>query len=119
LACYSERALQLLPVRDIRDAEELEALLREYEGRRTSDRERLELMMRYAQTAHCRTRYIQRYFGEESSEDCGHCDNCAGGKRPAPQASRPKSAAKAARERARLERLIASAVGNVRPDGAS
>jgi ATP-dependent DNA helicase RecQ len=110
---------RILPVRDVRDAEELEALLREYEGRRTSDRERLELMMRYAQTAQCRTRYIQRYFGEESSEDCGHCDNCAAGKRPDPQASRPQSAAKAARERARLERLIASAVGNVGHDSRS
>jgi superfamily II DNA helicase RecQ len=90
LACYSERALQLLPVRDIRDAEELEALLREYEGRRTSDRERLELMMRYAQTAHCRTRYIQRYFGEESSDDCGHCDNCAGDPPPRRAARRAR-----------------------------
>jgi ATP-dependent DNA helicase RecQ len=67
------------PLRDIRDAEELDTLLTEYEARRNSDRERLEILMHYAQTPRCRTRFMNEYFGEEAGENCDHCDNCRGG----------------------------------------
>lgn len=40
-------------------------------------RDRLDAMMRYAQTASCRMRYLQEYFGESETRDCGHCDNCS------------------------------------------
>lgn len=30
----------------------------------------------YAESQTCRTRTILRYFGEEGSGNCGHCDNC-------------------------------------------
>lgn len=55
----------------------LGAELADYEGRRESDRDRLETMVRYCRTARCRTRVILDYFGEEPAEDftCGHCDN--------------------------------------------
>jgi hypothetical protein len=57
-------------------AEELQKFLSEYEQRHTSDRERLDQMMRYAQTTFCRTRFSREYFGEPSGADCEHCDNC-------------------------------------------
>jgi ATP-dependent DNA helicase RecQ len=63
-------------LRPIADAAELDAILREYEARHRDDRERLETMMRYAQIASCRVRFIREYFGEPAGYDCGHCDNC-------------------------------------------
>ena len=64
-------------VRDFATDAELDAFLSEYEERGSSDRERLDTMMRYAQTALCRVRFMKEYFGEETGEKCGHCDNCA------------------------------------------
>lgn len=70
-------------VRTFATAEELQAFLREYEQRHTGDRERLDQIMRYAETTFCRTRVLREYFGEPSGKDCGHCDNCrAAAKRP-------------------------------------
>jgi ATP-dependent DNA helicase RecQ len=59
--------------------EELDVFLRAYEERHAKDRARLEAMARYGQTARCRGRMIQAYFGEDAAHDCGHCDNCASG----------------------------------------
>src|SRR3954471_15413411 len=61
------------------DREELAAFLAEYEQRQVDDRERLEAMMRFAQSALCRRRLLREYFGQERGEDCGHCDNCRSG----------------------------------------
>jgi ATP-dependent DNA helicase RecQ len=48
-----------------------------YEARRTSDRERLERMVLYAQTARCRWKVLLEYFGEPAPWDaCTHCDAC-------------------------------------------
>jgi ATP-dependent DNA helicase RecQ len=63
-------------VRAFATPEELHAFLSEYEQRHTSDRERLDQMMRYAETTFCRTRFLREYFGEPSGTDCEHCDNC-------------------------------------------
>ena len=63
-------------VRTFATPEELHAFLSEYEQRHTSDRERLDQMMRYAETTFCRTRILREYFGEASGRDCEHCDNC-------------------------------------------
>jgi ATP-dependent DNA helicase RecQ len=63
-------------VRKFSTAEEMQEFLGEYERRHLSDRERLDLMMRYAETTFCRTRFLREYFGEPSGSDCGHCDNC-------------------------------------------
>jgi ATP-dependent DNA helicase RecQ len=38
--------------------------------------EMLERMLGYAQTLGCRRSYILEYFGENSVESCGSCDNC-------------------------------------------
>jgi ATP-dependent DNA helicase RecQ len=63
-------------VRDFKDPAEFEQFLGAYEARHRGDRERLESIMRYAETTMCRLRYLRQYFGEETSEDCDHCDNC-------------------------------------------
>jgi ATP-dependent DNA helicase RecQ len=63
-------------VREVAGAAELEALLGEYERRHRNDRARLDSMMRYAQSAGCRVRYLVGYFGGEAREDCGRCDSC-------------------------------------------
>jgi len=66
---------QIVPVRSLRP-KELERLLTQYEKRHTSDRERLDEMMHYAQSITCRMRTLREYFGEDSGEECGQCDNC-------------------------------------------
>jgi ATP-dependent DNA helicase RecQ len=63
-------------VKDFGTPEELDAFLGAYEKRHLSDTERLQMMMRYAETADCRMRYLRKYFGEEPQLDCGQCDNC-------------------------------------------
>jgi ATP-dependent DNA helicase RecQ len=48
-----------------------------YEGRSERDRDKLDRMIIYAQTALCRWKNLMEYFGEElPAEHCGHCDNC-------------------------------------------
>jgi ATP-dependent DNA helicase RecQ len=54
----------------------LEQLLRSYEERAVSDKDRLAVMMHYAETVDCRTQTIRRYFGDPEGEPCGRCDNC-------------------------------------------
>src|SRR3954452_12310915 len=54
-------------------------MLAEYERLRTGDRERLETMMRFAQSPRCRRRLLREYFGEEPGDECGNCDNCRSG----------------------------------------
>jgi ATP-dependent DNA helicase RecQ len=61
------------------DAEALGRMLSAYEERQTGDRERLQTMMRFAQSPLCRRRLLREYFGEERGEDCGNCDNCRSG----------------------------------------
>ncbi len=68
------RAIRL--VRQFGSLEELEAFLTEYERRHADDRERLDTMMRYAESTGCRVATIRRYFGEKEPPVCGRCDNC-------------------------------------------
>jgi ATP-dependent DNA helicase RecQ len=62
--------------RDFESAEEWDQFLGTYERRNDLDRERLRAIIRYAQTALCRMRYMRTYFGEDPGRACGHCDNC-------------------------------------------
>jgi len=57
---------------------DLSADLHSYEERRERDRHALEMIIEYAQTARCRTRYILEYFGEQVDADwrCHQCDAC-------------------------------------------
>ncbi len=59
-------------------AVDLSADLHSYEERRERDRQSLERMVEYAQTARCRTRYILEYFGEAVNAEwrCHNCDAC-------------------------------------------
>ena len=55
----------------------LDAIAREYASRQGADREKLERMASYAQSALCRWKLILNYFGEgDEFERCGACDNC-------------------------------------------
>jgi ATP-dependent DNA helicase RecQ len=58
---------------------EIEGIAREYVERGETDREKLEKMLLYAQSALCRWNILFEYFENDSKEDekCGICDNCA------------------------------------------
>ena len=56
---------------------ELEELARLSEEKVEKDKEKLERMMQYGQSAKCRWRLLHDYFGEEMEDErCGTCDNC-------------------------------------------
>ena len=56
---------------------ELEELSRLSEEKVNKDKEKLERMMQYGQSATCRWRLLHDYFGEEmEAERCENCDNC-------------------------------------------
>jgi len=57
---------------------DLSADLTDYEARRLQDRAKLRAMVRYCQSAQCRTRFILEYFGEtvDPQWECHRCDNC-------------------------------------------
>ena len=56
---------------------ELADLSRLSEEKVNKDKEKLERMMQYGQSARCRWRLLHDYFGEEMEEErCGNCDNC-------------------------------------------
>ncbi|MBT8225507.1 MAG: ATP-dependent DNA helicase RecQ [Dactylosporangium sp.] len=52
----------------------------------TLRRSRIDMMRQYAESRHCRGRALLAYFGEQSDEDCGHCDNCAAATEAVPTA---------------------------------
>jgi ATP-dependent DNA helicase RecQ len=55
----------------------LDAMAAAYQERQTADREKLEAVMRYGQSAGCRWVQLLEYFGETAGwERCNHCDNC-------------------------------------------
>ncbi len=58
---------------------EIRQIAKEYVEKGETDREKLERMMLYAQSAFCRWRILSGYFEAESeeAEKCGTCDNCA------------------------------------------
>ena len=48
-----------------------------YDDLRNRYAERIQAMLQYVKTDNqCRSRQLLRYFGEENSHDCGHCDVC-------------------------------------------
>jgi ATP-dependent DNA helicase RecQ len=73
------RGGKLRKLREFASDEEWSEFLTAYERRHEADRERLQSVVRYAQTALCRVRFMREYFGEEAGEPCGHCDNCLTG----------------------------------------
>jgi ATP-dependent DNA helicase RecQ len=56
---------------------DLQQLTAFYDARNQRDRDKLDQMIVYAQTALCRWRNLVNYFGEDAGwETCGNCDNC-------------------------------------------
>jgi ATP-dependent DNA helicase RecQ len=49
------------------------------EAHRQLERSRVEMVRAYAETSRCRWQFLLGYFGDDSEERCGHCDNCANG----------------------------------------
>ena len=59
------------------DAEHLLLTREVYEDRLQQYRERIQAILRYAQTdSRCRSRQLLAYFGENDARDCGQCDVC-------------------------------------------
>jgi ATP-dependent DNA helicase RecQ len=57
--------------------EEIERITATCVERGEGDREKLERVMLYGQSAECRWKLLHDYFGETLEQDsCGHCDNC-------------------------------------------
>ena len=57
--------------------EDVAAIFEARKEKSARDRERLNVMRRFAYTTRCRHRYILDYFGDQSSgRVCGGCDNC-------------------------------------------
>ena len=48
------------------------------EVRKRREYDKLDRMVRYAQSGECRRGVILGYFGDKSEIHCGHCDNCEG-----------------------------------------
>ena len=46
------------------------------EARRPGERDRLNALAAFVETATCRRAILLRHFGEEPTEACGNCDNC-------------------------------------------
>jgi ATP-dependent DNA helicase RecQ len=62
---------------ELGEANDISELAARYEARQASDREKLDAMIAYAQSALCRWHLILRQFGESIEGDaCGDCDNC-------------------------------------------
>jgi ATP-dependent DNA helicase RecQ len=57
---------------------DLQAMSEFYEARTQRDREKLDRMIIYAQTALCRWKNLVEYFGGQAEfPACGNCDNCS------------------------------------------
>jgi ATP-dependent DNA helicase RecQ len=55
----------------------LAEMAEQYRQRTASDRDKLERMMGYGQSAACRWKLVLDYFGGPVEwERCGHCDTC-------------------------------------------
>jgi ATP-dependent DNA helicase RecQ len=83
-----------------------------YVQRGMGDREKLERMMLYAQSAFCRWRLIVEYFETgENIESCDTCDNCVTPPQPVQMANRPNGKL-GKRQEAKLLRDLARQNGN-------
>jgi ATP-dependent DNA helicase RecQ len=60
-------------------AERVQAVTARALAHRSLTDSRLEMMRSYAETRQCRRQFLLGYFGEESTDLCGDCDNCRSG----------------------------------------
>jgi ATP-dependent DNA helicase RecQ len=62
--------------RDAISSSRLELAVHGYERRLDEDRERIDAVMRYAQSTRCRAATLAEYFAVDAPDACGNCDNC-------------------------------------------
>ncbi len=70
--------------------DELQALLDDFTDRGGEDKNRLDEMMRYAESPSCRKQLLRAYFGEPEADPCGACDNCLDPQKESLAAELPK-----------------------------
>jgi ATP-dependent DNA helicase RecQ len=71
------RGVRFRLVRPDVTCEEVESAAAAAASRGEGDREKLERLMLYGQSAECRWKLLHEYFGEPFEQGgCGHCDNC-------------------------------------------
>jgi ATP-dependent DNA helicase RecQ len=70
----TEGDVKLVRKADLEEA--AETVAENQEERQKANRERLDKMREYADTADCRRELLLRYFGEDFEGPCGNCDNC-------------------------------------------
>jgi len=64
-----------------------------YENRRRQFEEQIHAILDYAEADDtCRSRYLLRYFDDDSADDCGHCDVCWAHRREQPDYRRAAEA---------------------------
>ena len=63
-------------IRKKTSADIIEAARQEHEFLKQLRKRRLQQMQQYADTRSCRREFILRYFGEDFTGPCGHCDRC-------------------------------------------
>jgi len=68
-----------------RRARDLVINFQELEKKKQREYDKLERMIKYAQSNKCRRSFILGYFGDLSAAECGRCDNCG------PMADRPQT----------------------------
>jgi ATP-dependent DNA helicase RecQ len=81
----------------------VEAISARAEAHRALQRSRIEMMRAYAETTSCRRQFLLGYFGEESSDLCGLCDNCREGSSSAAEADTRLDGAAAFAVQSRVE----------------
>jgi ATP-dependent DNA helicase RecQ len=79
------------------------------------EQSRVEMMRGYAETRRCRHQYLVGYFGEETEDLCGHCDNCDGGAAEAEAAAMPARAPYPLQSTVRHEQLGNGTVMDLEP----
>jgi ATP-dependent DNA helicase RecQ len=97
---------------DLGEAETVR-IVESYEARGMQDREKLERMMLYAQSAFCRWKMLVEYFdtGEEIDK-CGVCDNCTRPLEKRVEVALPNQKASPADEQKILKKLKQSSNGH-------
>lgn len=102
-AGFIERGLRGYRRKNVKISDEdFGRLLAKFTDRSHTDRDRLDEMMRYAESAACRKQILRAYFDEPEGDPCGACDNCLSPK---------EEIAPAARSQPMVE--VASAIGPI------
>jgi ATP-dependent DNA helicase RecQ len=60
-------------------ADTVDAVVERAQAQRKLEESRVEMMRGYAETTRCRAEFLLAYFGEQSEDLCGICDNCRAG----------------------------------------